>query len=219
MTNAVTVLTTSKNLYQRLSAITAEIKAISPTGKTAFKTPALSIADVEDALRELLAKHGIVTGYTFLSKPEVVTTNMWMVNLRVFFFNADKPDDKMECDVFDIGNSPSGAVSFALKRLFRAVFHLADADEEGVPRERKTAQSEAPGNGAGTGAPSQPPLPTPRDTLLLKISTLGAVRYGKAWRESVQALARSIIAREFKLVSDLSADELDLVVAELEQAP
>jgi len=45
------------------------------------------------------------------------------------------------------------------------------------------------------------------------------VRYGKAWRESVKALAKSLVTREFTLVSDLSADELDLVVAELEQAP
>lgn len=79
--------------------------------------------------------------------------------------------------------------------------------------------------GATSEASPPPQLPSTvaegpsRDAVLLQLSTLGAQRYGKGWRDSVLTLARRIITREFKSTVDLSTEELGDVLSELEQAP
>jgi hypothetical protein len=63
----------TRNLYQRLAAIAGEVAPIKATGKTAQGQTALSIVDVEDALRSLFIKHGIVSGYHWNSLPIPIT--------------------------------------------------------------------------------------------------------------------------------------------------
>lgn len=249
-----------KNLYQRLSAIAEEVGAIKATGKTAQGAVTISISDVEEALGERMVKHGVVTGYRWNDAPvmrEITTAGkinqrtgeigpegkmvLWQADLTIWLANADKPDEKIEDRVCDIGSNPSAAVSFALKRYYRALFHLADEDDTIVSRERKTALSEAPGNGEGAagsarpaqstrqamGAPSSSPprnavatltpgIPS-RDAMLMQVSILAKAKYGETWRADVQKLAKFLIAREFNLVADLSVEELEVLVGELEQ--
>jgi hypothetical protein len=145
------------NLYQRLARIAADVGRIKATGKTQQNQPTLSIVDVEDALRERIAAHGVVTGYHWNTPPTIVgeikgekgTVTLWQADLTVWFVNADSPADMREDRVFDIGTSPSAAVSFALKRLYRALFHLADTEDETrsarvQPPVRKPTEAPAP---------------------------------------------------------------------------
>lgn len=145
-------LTTDKavatpNLYQRLNKVAAEV-AVRATGKTAQGQRTMSISDVEEALSDLLSSHGVVTGYSFNSKPEIVSqvgnSSLWLADLTVWMVNADDPEDKRTDIAFDVGTSPSAAVSFALKRFYRALFHLADEEDE----KRST-----PGSHGGQQAP------------------------------------------------------------------
>lgn len=125
------------NLHQRILAVAAEIGQIKATGKTAQGAPTLSIEDVEDALRELLSKHGVDVDYSFRKTPRIVgqegregKVTIWQVDLEVRCINVDDPGDHSVSRISDIGTSPSAAVSFALKRYYRARFHLADAEDE-----------------------------------------------------------------------------------------
>jgi hypothetical protein len=127
----------TRNLYQRLAAIAGEVAPIKATGKTAQGQPALSIVDVEDALRSLFIKHGIVSGYHWNSLPIPIERTgrsgnytEWQADLTLWLMNPDDPKDTREDRVCDIGSSPSAAVSFALKRYWRALFHLADESDE-----------------------------------------------------------------------------------------
>ena len=141
--------TAPKNLYQKLAAIADEV-SVKATGRTAQGQQTISIKDTEDAIGELTAKHGVVTGYRWNARPEVVAQegrlSIWLCDITAWLVNADDPSDIREAQLFDVGSSPSAAVSFALKRYYRALFHLAAEEDEtravGGGRERR--QSSAP---------------------------------------------------------------------------
>lgn len=160
---------TGKNLYQRLAAITAEV-AVKATGKTAFgPTATISITDAERALGDLTAKHGVVTGYRWNAKPEQ-QGSLWLADLTVWMVNADDPDDEREETVYDVGNSPSAAVSYAIKRYYRALFHLADEQDE-----QRTVSGSHP-----------PPAPAAARTTVTRMSTAEQAR--------IEALNKSLPA-------------------------
>jgi hypothetical protein len=135
------------NLYQRISAITAAVGPVEATSKTAATAggkKAVGIEDVEEALGPLLALHGVVTEWTSSAPPERIqlpardgTFDVWMVRLRVRLINADSPDDRMDwADWADIGSNPIAASSFARKAFYKALFHIAAAEDEGKPAAR-----------------------------------------------------------------------------------
>lgn len=219
-----------KNLYQKLAAIGQEVGAIRVTGKTQHGQPAMSIQDVEEALGGLFVKHGIVSGYSWNAPPSLMADpkqTLWLADLTIWIRNADNLEEHREDRTCDVGSSPSAAVSFSLKRYFRALFHLADEDDEtrstNRPRERKVeirgATSEASPPPRAPSTTQIPPMIASRDALLMQVTILAKHKYGETWRADVQKLAKSLIAREFKLVADLSVEELEQVVSELEQAP
>ena len=121
----------TRNLYQKLAAIAGEVGTVKATGKTQYGDPAISIADVEDALRSLFAKHGVVSFYDWNEAPITIDKGLLQVDLKLSLINADDPTNWREFRLIDWGSTPSAAVSFALKRFFRALFHLADASDEG----------------------------------------------------------------------------------------
>ena len=169
-----TATRSTRNLFQRLNAVQGEVDHIKATGKTAYNQKALSIEDVEDALGDLFAKHGVVTGYHFNSKPEVAgnegRSTLWLVDLTIWLRNADAPTDLQEDALFDVGTSPSAAVSFALKRYYKAMFHLADEEDE--TRSMGVSRAVAPaGNGEAPAAPRGSKLTEPE---VAKLTALNA---------------------------------------------
>lgn len=124
---------TTKNLYQRIAAITAAVQ-VKATGKTAHGQQTISITDVEGALGELTAMHGVVTDYRWNEAPTVIGNegkmSLWLAHITARVVNADNHDDRIEAELFDVGTSPSAAVSFALKRYYRAMYHLATEEDE-----------------------------------------------------------------------------------------
>ena len=137
----------ARNLYQRLADVGREV-AIKVTGKTAQGTATMSITDVERGLGDLLSEHGVVTGYGFNEPPVYLADTkpaLWQADITIWLSNADDPADCRQDRAIDVGTSPSAAVSFALKRYYRALFHLADEGDEkrevGQRREPAAAQT------------------------------------------------------------------------------
>lgn len=164
-------------LHQRLATIAGKVGAIKATGKTPQGVKALSIANVEDALRPLFIEHRVLTGFRWNDKPmplERVSIKVnektgeireskyyeWLADLTVWMVNADDGTDRIEDRICDIGSSPSAAVSFSLKRYFRALFHLADEDDENRPgATRKPVQVARPA--VKSSGVAIPPAPSP----------------------------------------------------------
>lgn len=119
---------------QRLGEIQKAVDHIKATGKTAQGRPTLSITDIEDALGDLFAVHGVLTPYTYTVDPIIHWPEskmpLWQVDITLRMISADSKNDYIECRLIDVGGSPSAAVSFALKRFYRALFHLSDEQDE-----------------------------------------------------------------------------------------
>lgn len=144
---------TTKNLHQRIAAITAAVQ-VKATGKTAHGQQTISITDVEDALGELTAMHGVVTDYRWNEAPTVIGNegkmSLWLAHITASLVNADTPTDHIEAELYDVGTSPSAAVSFALKRYYRALFHLATEEDE-----NRSVNRGSPPQGQQTGGKRQ----------------------------------------------------------------
>lgn len=154
-------------LRQRIAAITGEIK-IAATGKTERGQRTISIGDVDAALGPLMAKHGVISHYRFLSEPTVAyelptrnegTLRMWKVHIEGVISSVVHDGDHPEhisSELWDIGSSPSGAVSFALKRWLRALFKLAEDDDARDLADQERARAAAPAPPRQTQA--KPPM-------------------------------------------------------------
>lgn len=149
-------------LRERIAAITGEVK-VDATGKTERGQRTISIGDVDAALGPLMAKHGVVSDYEFIDEPVVAyemptrnegTLRMWKVHIRGIVARADcrneiaeaadkESDPPIARELWDIGSSPSGAVSFALKRWLRALFKLAEDDDQVDSENQARAQANA----------------------------------------------------------------------------
>jgi hypothetical protein len=142
-----------KSLGERLSWITGQLAPIEATGHNRFSKAALSVEDVEDALRPLFAEAGVVALWSITgweSSPDKEAA--WLVKFHVTLMRAEEntplPDvmilpkdstltaipqthtDRLEADWFDVGSSPMAAQSFAVKGFYRRLFHLASAEDE-----------------------------------------------------------------------------------------
>ena len=156
----------TRNLYQRLASVTAGVK-VRATGRTAQGQRTISIKDAEDALGDLMAEHGVVSGYHWNARPEVVgqegKVSTWLADITVWMVNADDREDRLEDHLYDVGSSPSAAVSFALKRYYRAVFHLADESDENRSvsggRDEQTQSRSTEGRSNGHAQAAEPLAP------------------------------------------------------------
>lgn len=138
-------MATERNLYQRLCDIAGDVTGVEPTGRTAQGVPTMSIKDVEGALRFLFARHNVVSGFEWIFPPSVAQEydrggRLWQGHIKVWFLNPDKPEERLEIPVYEHGSNPSAVVSFALKRVYRALFHLADEGDEGQVVSRDARQ-------------------------------------------------------------------------------
>ena len=142
---------TDRNLYQRLRDISGDVQPVPATGKTAQGQRTISIVDVENSLRFLFVRHSVVAGFRWNEPPKVVEVyvtkegkerpQLWQGDVTVFLLNPDAPTEILEMRVIEHGSSPSAIVSFALKRVYRSLFHLADETDEGHPVSRSVART------------------------------------------------------------------------------
>lgn len=123
----------SDNLHRRLDAVMGAVEGIKATGKNEYKNPALSIGDVEQVVRPLLARHGVVIRFRLAGDTALVRLDgrLWQTNLVVRVVNADDPGDHFEDLWSDIGATPSAAYSFTRKGYLKALLHLAEGDDDG----------------------------------------------------------------------------------------
>lgn len=145
-----------RSLHERLLECERQI-VIKKTGKTAPNAGSqktFSIQDVENAIDDLFVKNGILSDYTAIGPPTLYEPfgvsakfAMWGQGIKIRIWNADQPTESIEADSYDVGNSPSAAVSYALKRYYKALFHIADEKDE-----RRNAGEDAP----------EPTRPAPR---------------------------------------------------------
>ncbi len=146
------------NLQERHAAIMRSLArlGVSVTGSNRFRRPALSIEDVDVLLERLMGRYGVISDY------EVVTSEGWprLVELKtreeegvyerwelqvISVIRDTRPSGEREEErrtLFDVGSNPSAAISFALKRHKRELYHLG-AVKEGVSDEGR----ERPGRG------------------------------------------------------------------------
>lgn len=138
---------TKKNVYQRILAVAAEITKVEPTGVNQYGKKAYSIVDIENAIRNHMVEHGLVTRWSCILAQPTPDGKGWQVRYAVKICNIDDPDDQFEDFAEDIGQNCSAARSFAIKGYWKSLFHIAEDNDE-VPR--------------GSGAPqSQPPKSQP----------------------------------------------------------
>jgi len=158
--------TATETLAERLLAITAEMPAIKATGKSPFsKEPALSIGDVEDAVRPLLVKHGVLIH--FQTRNLIAPSDghrEWVVEITAMV--GRNLDEEFSADWADSGGTPAAAYSFARKSYLKQLFHIADGEDAVVPQPRgqTTATARAEANGGA---------PTPRLTTV-SFESIGA---------------------------------------------
>lgn len=123
-----------KNLYQRIAAVAAELKGLEVTGKNQYGVAALSIDDVESALAESFAKHGIATLPKTLSLEW--DGKLWIKEISLTFVNADIPEERETVTAKDVGSNPAAADSFARKIIYKGLLHLpGDAPDTGAPQD------------------------------------------------------------------------------------
>jgi hypothetical protein len=203
-----------KTLGERISWITGQVAPIEATGQNRFSKAAMSVEDVEDALRPLFAEAGVValwscTGHETSQDKEAA----WLLNFRVAIYADDHPEDRIEADWFDVGSSPSAAESFAVKGFYRRLFHLASAEDEqrkagAPPRRRQERGAEPKENGETVSGPSRSaqdgssaPVPEPEElaTVTGLASTLTKPWADAYLRQEVTTHGLDAVLRRLKL--------------------
>jgi hypothetical protein len=125
---ATTTAKDERNLYERLQAITDEI-AVKATGKNPFdRSPAISIEDVETPLRALLVKHGVHIRFS-KGAVELVEAKTWRASVEAVVRDVAS-GDAFSDSWQDTGGNPAAAYSFARKSYLKALFHIAEAEDE-----------------------------------------------------------------------------------------
>ena len=137
------------NLYQRLSAVYADLKMIERDGKNSFQNyKYASESCLMEAIRPLVAKHGIVLFFDVVEEEKVqYTTNksrnafMAKMSIELTFVNADSPEErhKVRCigEASDTDDKAyykayTGGVKYALFKNF-----LVSSGEDVEPNRSK----------------------------------------------------------------------------------
>ena len=192
----------TKNIFQRMSAITAELRTVAknltvPTGgKNSYK--AVSERDILDAVKPLEEKHGVYSypvGRTVLESNllesenaytdqrgnttvKKTTTFMTRIETVYRFVNVDKPDEYIDTITFaegiDSQDKGSGkAMTYADKYALMKAYKISTGDDPD-----QTASDDNNNYKKATPAPTQAQKPqakqkTPRERLIAKLDELG----------------------------------------------
>ena len=186
------------NIYQRMAAITAELRTVAknltvPTGgKNSYK--AVSERDILDAVKPLEEKYGVFSypagrnileshilesEKTYNGQTTKTTTFMTRIETLYRFVNVDNPSDYMDTITFaegiDAQDKGSGkAMTYADKYALMKAYKIStgddpDQDASEDKHYKRTADNEHP-----SPAPSVPkPAATPRERLIRELYNRG----------------------------------------------
>ena len=180
----------NRNIYQRMAAITAELRAVAknltvPTGgKNSYK--AVGERDILDAVKPLEEKHGVYsypagrnvlesnileTEKTYNGQTTKTTTFMTRIETLYRFVNVDNPTEYIETVTFAEGIDPqdkgSGkAMTYADKYALMKAYKISTGDDpDQDASEDKHYKRTSP-------TPSKP-TKTPRERLISKLYEMG----------------------------------------------
>uniref|UniRef100_A0A6M3L376 Putative Erf family protein n=1 Tax=viral metagenome TaxID=1070528 RepID=A0A6M3L376_9ZZZZ len=149
----------TKNLYQRIVAIMADMGAVGKGGKTTYgeKYAYHKIDDIDDKLRQSLVDHGVVASISKIDDRHLEhfegtdkqgnprTTWYAECALSIELVNADTPEERMTImgwgQGLDYSDKATGkAISYAAKAAYLSAFHLRgqpDNESDNIPRTQK----------------------------------------------------------------------------------
>ena len=184
----------TKNIFQRMSAITAELRTVAknltvPTGgKNSYK--AVSERDILDAVKPLEEKHGVYSypvartvlesnllesENSYGGQTKKVTTFMTRIETVYRFVNIDDPEDYVQTTTFaegiDSQDKGSGkAMTYADKYALMKAYKIStgdDPDQDASEEKHFTQATPKP-----QAKPAQKQR-TPRELLIAKLNELG----------------------------------------------
>lgn len=187
-----------KNIFQRMSAITAELRTVAknltvPTGgKNTYK--AVSERDILDAVKPIEEKHGVYSypvsrtvlesnllesENTYNGQTKKTTTFMTRIETVYRFVNVDKPTEYIETTTFaegiDSQDKGSGkAMTYADKYALMKAYKISTGDD---PDQDASVEKEYT-KATPAQKPAKAPKPTgkqktPREQLIAKLYELG----------------------------------------------
>ena len=182
-----------KNIFQRMSAITAELRTVAknltvPTGgKNSYK--AVSERDILDAVKPIEEKHGVYSypvsrtvlesnllegENTYNGQTKKTTTFMTRIETVYRFVNVDKPEEYIETITFaegiDSQDKGSGkAMTYADKYALMKAYKISTGDDpDQYASEEKEYKKTTP-----TFQQAKTKQKTPRERLIAKLDELG----------------------------------------------
>lgn len=187
----------NRNIYQRMSAITAELRTVAknltvPTGgKNSYK--AVSERDILDEVKPLEEKHGVFSypvsrnilesnmlesEKTYNGQTTKSTTFMTRIETLYRFVNVDNPAEYIDTVTFaegiDAQDKGSGkAMTYADKYALMKAYKISTGDDpdQDASEDKHYTAFPAPSKPKYTAAPSTLPQPakTPREMLIAKL--------------------------------------------------
>lgn len=222
----------TKNIFQRMSAITAELQTVAknltvPTGgKNSYK--AVSERDILDAVKPLEEKHGV---YSYPVSRKVIESNLlesenaytdakgnttvkkattFMTRIETIyrFVNVDKPDEYIETTTFaegiDSQDKGSGkAMTYADKYALMKAYKISTGDDpDQEPSNEDNNYKKTTETKPAQKTEPKPKAKTPREQLIAKLDEL--------------KIDKNVYAKEKGLNKDTTEETYIKLLAELE---
>ena len=204
------------NLYQRLLAITEEVGKIEKTGKNSQQGYAFTEhSEVVSTLKPLLVKHGVMViaetrGRTLQQVTNAKGTVFTQASVcsRYTLINADKPEERMECD-WDAGEAldtsdkaTNKATTASQKTFLMKLFHISDKDDP---------DNDSP----QTGQVQKPQASTVLDMAqVAKLMSLAKMKGAKDRDEAVSFINGALLTQDFTKLDPSKFDEYKAVISD-----
>lgn len=147
-----------KNIYQRISAISADVGSVSKDGHNAFSNyDYVRAADVVNKVREACVKHGVVIVPHALSytrelnqSQEGKTKEIVGINMAYHIVNIDNPEDSLTIPLYGMASDTGDkaiwkAYTGALKYFLTGTFQIGtDDDPENDSKDQKAQAKSSP---------------------------------------------------------------------------